>query len=232
MLCVLLFPQFVLSHLADTGLLCCFGGFCKGGGRFGGLQPASQAILADNVSAMQARHGVRPQKNLTGVAVVTAPAIGPTLEVGSPTISVCGWNFFFINIRSGALSLFLTSFILEEPTLSSYRTTVSPRYYRTNTCRLLGAAHHYSSLGFGIFCRSVSIKGERANLVESGIHSDCMNGCRCRPDHSPCIGVNCRRRTRCGPSACVMTAFRRVGVHYSMFMVEWFCWAGTVLIPQ
>ena len=49
-----------------------------------------------------------------GIAVVTAPAIGPTL--GGWITDNFNWRWiFFINIPVGILSLFLTSFMLEDP---------------------------------------------------------------------------------------------------------------------
>src|SRR5436309_426442 len=51
---------------------------------------------------------------LYGMAVVVAPAIGPTL--GGWITDNFNWHWiFFINIPIGALSLFLTSRLVEDP---------------------------------------------------------------------------------------------------------------------
>jgi DHA2 family multidrug resistance protein len=76
----------------------------------GGLQPSEQAILADTFE---------PKKRgmafaLYGVAVVTAPALGPTL--GGWITDNFDWRWiFFINIPVGILSIFLTSQVVEDP---------------------------------------------------------------------------------------------------------------------
>src|SRR6266853_1750110 len=67
----------------------------------GGLQPSEQAILADTFPP--AKRGMAFA--VYGIAVVTAPAIGPTLG---------GW-IFFINIPVGILSLLLTSRLIQDP---------------------------------------------------------------------------------------------------------------------
>ncbi|MGB6689289.1 MAG: DHA2 family efflux MFS transporter permease subunit [Terracidiphilus sp.] len=76
----------------------------------GGLQPSEQAILADTFS---------PQKRamafaVYGMAVVLAPAIGPT--VGGWIVDNYSWRWiFFLNIPVGILSLFLTDRLVEDP---------------------------------------------------------------------------------------------------------------------
>jgi MFS transporter, DHA2 family, multidrug resistance protein len=76
----------------------------------GGLQPSEQAILADTFS---------PQKRamafaVYGMAVVLAPAIGPT--VGGWIVDNYSWRWiFFLNIPVGILSLFLTNRLVEDP---------------------------------------------------------------------------------------------------------------------
>ncbi len=76
----------------------------------GGLQPSEQSILADTF----------PQKQLGmamamyGVAVITAPILGPTL--GGWITDNFSWRWiFFINIPVGILSLVLTSRFVEDP---------------------------------------------------------------------------------------------------------------------
>jgi DHA2 family multidrug resistance protein len=76
----------------------------------GGLQPSERAILADTFP---------PEKRsvafaLYGMAVVVAPAIGPT--VGGWITDNYTWRWiFFLNIPVGILSLLLTSRIVQDP---------------------------------------------------------------------------------------------------------------------
>src|SRR5438477_4530075 len=76
----------------------------------GGLQPSEQAILADTFPA--AKRGMAFA--VYGVAVVTAPAIGPTL--GGWITDNFSWRWiFFINIPVGILSMLLTSRLIQDP---------------------------------------------------------------------------------------------------------------------
>jgi DHA2 family multidrug resistance protein len=76
----------------------------------GGLQPSEQSILADTFE---------PKKRgmafaVYGMAVVSAPALGPTL--GGWITDNFDWRWiFFINIPVGLLSIFLTSLVVEDP---------------------------------------------------------------------------------------------------------------------
>jgi len=76
----------------------------------GGLQPSERAILADTFA---------PQKRsmafaIYGMAVVVAPAIGPT--IGGWITDNYTWRWiFFLNIPVGILSILLTSRIVEDP---------------------------------------------------------------------------------------------------------------------
>ncbi len=76
----------------------------------GGLQPSERSILADTFA---------PEKRsmafaLYGMAVVVAPAIGPT--IGGWITDNYTWRWiFFLNIPVGILSIFLTSRIVEDP---------------------------------------------------------------------------------------------------------------------
>jgi DHA2 family multidrug resistance protein len=76
----------------------------------GGLQPCERSILADTFP---------PEKRslafaLYGMAVVVAPAIGPT--IGGWITDNYTWRWiFFLNIPVGAISLLLTSRIVEDP---------------------------------------------------------------------------------------------------------------------
>jgi MFS transporter, DHA2 family, multidrug resistance protein len=76
----------------------------------GGLQPSEQAILADTFPP--ARRGMAFA--VYGMAVVVAPAIGPTL--GGWITDNFTWRWiFYINVPVGLLSLFLTSRLVEDP---------------------------------------------------------------------------------------------------------------------
>lgn len=76
----------------------------------GGLQPSERSILADTFA---------PEKrsmafSIYGMAVVLAPAIGPT--VGGWITDNYSWRWiFFLNIPVGILSIFLTHRIVEDP---------------------------------------------------------------------------------------------------------------------
>ena len=76
----------------------------------GGLQPSEQAILADTFPP--AKRGMAFA--VYGIAVVMAPAIGPTL--GGWITDNFSWRWiFFINLPVGILSLLLTSRLIQDP---------------------------------------------------------------------------------------------------------------------
>ena len=110
MTCVLLFTvSSFLCGLAPTLPFLIFFRILQGAGG-GGMGPSEQAILADTFP---------PEKRgqafaVFGMAVVVAPAIGPTL--GGWITDNYDWRWiFFINIPIGLLSLFLTSMVVEDP---------------------------------------------------------------------------------------------------------------------
>ena len=76
----------------------------------GGLQPSEQSILADTFA---------PEKRgmafaVYGMAVVVAPAIGPTL--GGFITDNYSWRWiFYINVPIGIISILLTSRIITDP---------------------------------------------------------------------------------------------------------------------
>jgi DHA2 family multidrug resistance protein len=110
MTCVAVFTlsSFLCGIAPSLGLLVLFRVIQGIGG--GGLQPSEQAILADTFPPRQRGMAFA----IYGVAVVTAPAIGPTL--GGWITDNFSWRWiFFINIPVGILSLILTSFMLEDP---------------------------------------------------------------------------------------------------------------------
>lgn len=76
----------------------------------GGLQPSEQAILADTFPVEKRGMAFA----MYGMAVVVAPAIGPTL--GGWITDNISWHWiFFINVPIGLLSLFLTQRFVEDP---------------------------------------------------------------------------------------------------------------------
>ncbi|MGC2582735.1 MAG: DHA2 family efflux MFS transporter permease subunit, partial [Acidobacteriaceae bacterium] len=76
----------------------------------GGLAPSEQAILADTFPVSKRGQAFA----LYGMAVVVAPAIGPTL--GGWITDNFNWHWiFFINVPVGLLSLFLTHRMVEDP---------------------------------------------------------------------------------------------------------------------
>ncbi len=110
MICVALFGiSSALCGLAPSLPILVFCRILQGAGG-GGLAPSEQAILADTFP---------PEKRgqafaMYGLAVVVAPAIGPTL--GGYITDRFDWRWiFFLNIPICLLSLFLTSRIVEDP---------------------------------------------------------------------------------------------------------------------
>jgi MFS transporter, DHA2 family, multidrug resistance protein len=110
MICVALFGiSSALCGIAPSLPLLVFFRILQGIGG-GGLAPSEQAILADTFP---------PEKRgqafaMYGLAVVVAPAIGPTL--GGYITDNFDWRWiFFLNIPICILSLFLTHRIVEDP---------------------------------------------------------------------------------------------------------------------
>jgi DHA2 family multidrug resistance protein len=110
MLCVFLFTasSFLCGIAPSLGLLVFFRILQGVGG--GGLQPSEQAILADTFAPKQRGMAFA----VYAIAVVFAPAIGPTL--GGYITDHYSWRWiFFINIPVGVISIILSSFMLEDP---------------------------------------------------------------------------------------------------------------------
>ena len=110
MICVALFGiSSMLCGLAPSLPLLIFFRVLQGAGG-GGLQPSEQAILADTFPP----HKRGQAFAVYGMAVVLAPAIGPTL--GGWITDNYNWRWiFFINVPIAILSLILTSRIVEDP---------------------------------------------------------------------------------------------------------------------
>jgi DHA2 family multidrug resistance protein len=110
MICVVLFGvSSMLCGLAPSlGMLVFFRVLQGAGG--GGLAPSEQSILADTFSPKQRGQAFA----MYGLAVVCAPAIGPTL--GGWITDNYNWRWiFFINVPVAILSLFLTNRLVEDP---------------------------------------------------------------------------------------------------------------------
>ena len=110
MSCVALFTisSFLCGFAPSLGTLIFFRVLQGVGG--GGLQPSEQAILADTFEP--AKRGMAFA--VYGMAVVLAPAIGPTL--GGWITDNFTWRWiFFINIPVGIISLLLTNRLISDP---------------------------------------------------------------------------------------------------------------------
>lgn len=110
MICVALFTlASIFCGLAESLPMLIFFRILQGVGG-GGLQPSERAILADTFSPEKRSFAF----SLYGMAVVLAPAIGPTVGGWITDNSTWRW-IFFLNIPIGILSLVLTSRIVEDP---------------------------------------------------------------------------------------------------------------------
>ena len=110
MICVVVFTtsSFLCGVAPSLGLLIFFRVIQGLGG--GGLGPSEQAILADTFPP--AKRGMAFA--VYGMAVVLAPAIGPTL--GGFITDHFTWRWiFFINVPVGLVSLFLTHRLVSDP---------------------------------------------------------------------------------------------------------------------
>jgi DHA2 family multidrug resistance protein len=151
--CVALFTvsSFLCGFAPNLPMLIIFRILQGAGG--GGLQPSEQAILADTFPP--AKRGMAFA--VYGIAVVTAPAIGPTL--GGWITDNFSWRWiFFVNIPVGILSLLLTSRLIQDPP-----------YFRRR--KLSETKIDYVGLGFvalGLGTLQVILdKGQREDWFES-----------------------------------------------------------------
>src|ERR1700677_2812282 len=110
MICVMLFGiSSMLCGLAPSLPLLVFFRVLQGIGG-GGLAPSEQAILADTFPPAKRGQAFA----MYGLAVVCAPAIGPTL--GGYITDNFNWRWiFYLNVPICLLSLYLTSKIVEDP---------------------------------------------------------------------------------------------------------------------
>ncbi len=151
--CVALFTvsSFLCGFAPNLPMLIVFRILQGAGG--GGLQPSEQAILADTFPP--AKRGMAFA--VYGIAVVMAPAIGPTL--GGWITDNFTWRWiFFINIPVGILSLLLTSRLIQDPPYFKRRKLAETRIDYTG----LG----FVALGLGTL-QVVLDKGQRDDWFES-----------------------------------------------------------------
>jgi len=134
MICVALFGiSSAMCGLAPTLPILVFCRVLQGIGG-GGLAPSEQAILADTFP---------PEKRgqafaMYGLAVVCAPAIGPTL--GGYITDNFDWRWiFYLNVPICLISLFLTSRIVEDPP-----------YVKTQVAKTQREGIKLDFLGFGL----------------------------------------------------------------------------------
>jgi len=119
----------------------------------GGLQPSEQAILADTFSPRQRGMAFA----VYGMAVVLAPAIGPTL--GGWITDNFTWRWiFFINIPVGIISLLLTQRLITDPPYLKEQ--------RKSTFRVDYIGLGLLAVGLG-FLQVVLDKGERDDWFSS-----------------------------------------------------------------
>jgi DHA2 family multidrug resistance protein len=110
MACVVLFTlSSIFCGLATSLPMLIFFRVMQGLGG-GGLGPSEQAILADTFTPKQRNMGFA----IYGMAIVVAPAVGPTL--GGWITDNYSWHWiFFINVPIGIISLFLTHRVVHDP---------------------------------------------------------------------------------------------------------------------
>src|SRR5580698_2304758 len=110
MTCVVMFTVCsFLCGIAQSLPMLIFARILQGVGG-GGLAPSEQAILADTFPVSKRGQAFA----VYGMAVVVAPAIGPTL--GGWITDNFSWHWiFFINIPIGLLSIFLSARMVEDP---------------------------------------------------------------------------------------------------------------------
>ena len=110
MTCVVIFTTCsLLCGLAPSLPILILARVLQGAGG-GGLAPSEQAILADTFPESKRGQAFA----LYGMAVVVAPAIGPTL--GGYITDNFNWHWiFFINVPIGLISLYLSNRMVEDP---------------------------------------------------------------------------------------------------------------------
>jgi MFS transporter, DHA2 family, multidrug resistance protein len=156
MICVVLFTlsSMLCGLAASLPMLILFRVMQGLGG--GGLGPSEQAILADTFTPEQRNMGFA----IYGMAIVVAPAIGPTL--GGWITDNFSWHWiFFINVPIGIISLLLTQRVVHDP----------PHVLEARTRR--GGSTDYFGIGsiiIGVGClQYVLDKGEQLEWFDSSV---------------------------------------------------------------
>jgi DHA2 family multidrug resistance protein len=149
--------SFLCGLAPSLGLLVLFRILQGVGG--GGLAPSEQAILADTFPAHQRGLGFA----VYGMAVVIAPAIGPT--IGGWITDNYSWHWiFFINVPIGILSLFLTNWMVEDPP-----------YLKREQQRVRGSKSGIDYIGFALIALGIGAlqlvldKGQEDDWFSSGL---------------------------------------------------------------
>jgi DHA2 family multidrug resistance protein len=155
MSCVAVFAasSFLCGLAPSLGMLVFFRVLQGIGG--GGLQPSEQAILADTFAPSQRGMAF----SIYGMAVVLAPAIGPTF--GGWITDNYSWRWiFYINVPISLLSLYLTHRFVEDPP-----------YVREERAKRRGADIDYIGLGLvalGVGCLQMVLdKGQEEDWFGS-----------------------------------------------------------------
>jgi len=122
----------------------------------GGLAPVEQAILVDTFPAEKRATAFA----VYSIAIVTAPAIGPTL--GGWITDTYSWRWvFFINIPIGLLSLLLSGSLISDPPEFTRERRANKGKLKVDYIGILLVA-----IGFG--CLEVVLdKGEREDWLQS-----------------------------------------------------------------
>ncbi len=185
----------------------------------GGLQPSEQAILADTFLPQQRGMAFA----IYGIAVVTAPAIGPTL--GGWITDNSSWRWiFFINIPVGIVSLILTSFMVQDPPyFEKERAEKRKTKLRVDYWGII-----FIALGLG-FLQIVLDKGERDDWFGSGF----IRTCSLIAVAGLVLAVYWELKERDPVVDLSLLKDRNFGVSaFLMFMVGVILLGSTVLIPQ
>ena len=151
MWCVAIFAtsSFLCGLAPSLGMLVLFRIFQGAGG--GGLQPSEQAILADTFPA--SKRGMA--FSIYGMAVVAAPAIGPTF--GGWLTDNFSWRWiFYINVPISIISLYMTHRFVEDPP-----------YLREEQAKKKGASIDY--VGFSLVALGV---GSLQMVLDKGQDAD------------------------------------------------------------
>ena len=155
MMCVVMFTlSSMLCGLATTLPMLVLFRVMQGLGG-GGLGPSEQAILADTFTPEQRNMGFA----IYGMAIVVAPAIGPTL--GGWITDNYSWHWiFFINVPIGIISLLLTQRVVHDPphVLEARKRTGSTDYFGIATI----------VIGVGLL-QYVLDKGEQLEWLDSNL---------------------------------------------------------------